>query len=98
MHRLMIATALLAGAAVAHSQDVATEVSVTEAAPGVYMLGGANGFSSSMALIVLGLAAAAPAARGHAPAAAGEAIISSKSPLRLSRHIKSLPPAVNLVN
>jgi len=35
-----------------HAQDVATEVSVTEAAPGVYMLGGANGFSSSMVLIV----------------------------------------------
>ena len=52
MYRLMFATALLAGAAVASAQDVATEVSVTEAAPGVYMLGGANGFSSSMALIV----------------------------------------------
>ena len=52
MYRLMIAAALLAGAAVTSAQDVATEVSVTEAAPGVYMLGGANGFSSSMALIV----------------------------------------------
>ncbi len=52
MYRLMIATALFAGAAAASAQDVATEVSVTEAAPGVYMLGGANGFSSSMALIV----------------------------------------------
>ncbi len=52
MYRLLIATALLAGAAVASAQDVATEVSVTEAAPGVYMLGGANGFSSSMTLIV----------------------------------------------
>ena len=52
MYRLMIATALLAGAAVANAQGSATEVSVTEAAPGVYMLGGANGFSSGMALIV----------------------------------------------
>jgi glyoxylase-like metal-dependent hydrolase (beta-lactamase superfamily II) len=48
----MIATALLAAATAANSQGSATEVSVTEAAPGIYMLGGANGFSSSMALIV----------------------------------------------
>lgn len=52
MHRLILATALLAGAVFAYAQDVATEVEVTEAAPGVYMLTGANGFSSSMALLV----------------------------------------------
>ena len=47
-----ILLAAVAAPTVASAQDVATEVSVTEAAPGVYMLGGANGFSSSMALIV----------------------------------------------
>jgi glyoxylase-like metal-dependent hydrolase (beta-lactamase superfamily II) len=52
MHRLILATALLAAAASAYAQDIATEVKVTEAAPGVYMLTGANGFSSSMALLV----------------------------------------------
>ena len=52
MHRLILATALLAAAASAYGQDIATEVKVTEAAPGVYMLTGANGFSSSMALLV----------------------------------------------
>jgi len=36
----------------AHAQDIATEVATTEAAPGVYMFSGANGFSSSMALLV----------------------------------------------
>ena len=51
MHRLILATALLAGAASVYAQDVATEVKVTEAAPGVYMLNGANGFSSNMALL-----------------------------------------------
>jgi cyclase len=35
----------------AAAQDIATEVKVTEAAPGVYMLNGANGFSSNMALL-----------------------------------------------
>ncbi len=34
------------------AQDVATEVKVTEVAPGVYMLNGANGFSSNMGLLV----------------------------------------------
>ena len=52
MHRLTLATALLAAATFTYAQDIATEVEVTEAAPGVYMLGGANGFSSSMALLV----------------------------------------------
>ena len=47
-----ILLAAFAASGAASAQDVATEVSVTEAAPGVYMLGGANGFSSSMALIV----------------------------------------------
>jgi glyoxylase-like metal-dependent hydrolase (beta-lactamase superfamily II) len=52
MHRLILATALLAATTFTNAQDIATEVEVTEAAPGVYMLGGANGFSSSMALLV----------------------------------------------
>ena len=47
-----ILPAVIAVATIASAQDVATEVKVTEAAPGVYMLNGANGFSSSMALIV----------------------------------------------
>jgi glyoxylase-like metal-dependent hydrolase (beta-lactamase superfamily II) len=36
----------------AHAQDMATEIKATEAAPGVYMLEGANGFSSNMGLLV----------------------------------------------
>ena len=52
MQRTLITGVCALFALSAHAQDVATEVSVTEAAPGVYMLGGANGFSSSMALIV----------------------------------------------
>lgn len=52
MYRLILATVLLAGAAVANAQDLATEVKVTKAAPGVFMLNGANGFSSNMALLV----------------------------------------------
>ena len=54
MKKLVCSILLAAGVSAtgAAAQDVATEVSVTEAAPGVYMLGGANGFSSSMALIV----------------------------------------------
>ncbi len=52
MHRAFLVSVSLLFALSTHAQDVATEVSVTEAAPGVYMLGGANGFSSSMALIV----------------------------------------------
>ena len=47
-----ILLAAVAASSAASAQDVATEVSVTEAAPGVYMLGGANGFSAIMALIV----------------------------------------------
>ena len=47
-----ILLAAVAASSPASAQDVATEVSVTEAAPGVYMLGGANGFSAIMALIV----------------------------------------------
>jgi glyoxylase-like metal-dependent hydrolase (beta-lactamase superfamily II) len=36
----------------AHAQEIATEIATTEAAPGVYMLNGANGFSSNMGLLV----------------------------------------------
>ena len=43
---------LLALAGAGQAQDVATEVRVSEAAPGIYMLDGANGFSSAMALMV----------------------------------------------
>ena len=35
-----------------HAQDIATEIATIEAAPGVYMLNGANGFSSNMGLLV----------------------------------------------
>jgi glyoxylase-like metal-dependent hydrolase (beta-lactamase superfamily II) len=42
----------LALAAAAQSQDIATKVRVSEAAPGIYMLDGANGFSSTMTLLV----------------------------------------------
>lgn len=52
MRKILIVGVCTLFALSTHAQDVATEVSVTEAAPGVYMLGGANGFSSSMALIV----------------------------------------------
>lgn len=50
MKKILLPGLLLAAAASA--QDIATEVAVTEAAPGVYMFSGANGFSSSMALLV----------------------------------------------
>jgi glyoxylase-like metal-dependent hydrolase (beta-lactamase superfamily II) len=36
----------------ATAQDLATEVEATEAAPGIYMLAGVNGFSSNMGLMV----------------------------------------------
>lgn len=52
MNRLALCAVLLAGAAATHAQDIATEVATTEAAPGVYMLNGANGFSSNMGLLV----------------------------------------------
>jgi glyoxylase-like metal-dependent hydrolase (beta-lactamase superfamily II) len=45
---------LLFVSAAVQAQDVATEVRVTEAAPGIYMLDGANGFSSAMTLMVGG--------------------------------------------
>lgn len=52
MKRIALGAVLLSGATLSFAQDIATEVSVTEAAPGVYMLGGANGFSSNMGLLV----------------------------------------------
>ena len=52
MNRSALCAALLVCAASAHAQDIATEVKTTEAAPGVYMLNGANGFSSNMGLLV----------------------------------------------
>ena len=52
MNRPLLCAALLVGAAAANAQDIATEIATTEAAPGVYMLNGANGFSSNMGLLV----------------------------------------------
>jgi len=52
MNRSALCAALLVSAAFAHAQDIATEIATTEAAPGVYMLNGANGFSSNMGLLV----------------------------------------------
>jgi len=52
MNRPLLCAALLVGAATANAQDIATEIATTEAAPGVYMLNGANGFSSNMGLLV----------------------------------------------
>jgi glyoxylase-like metal-dependent hydrolase (beta-lactamase superfamily II) len=43
---------LLAAALPVAAQDLATEVKATEAAPGIYMLEGANGFSSNMGLMI----------------------------------------------
>jgi glyoxylase-like metal-dependent hydrolase (beta-lactamase superfamily II) len=50
MKKVLISLLLAPGVLLA--QDIATEVATTEAAPGVYMFSGANGFSSSMALLV----------------------------------------------
>ena len=52
MRRTIAGLVLLAIAAATQAQDVATEVAVDEAAPGIYLLNGANGFSSNMALMV----------------------------------------------
>jgi len=52
MNRPLLCAALLVGAAAANAQDIATEIATIEAAPGVYMLNGANGFSSNMGLLV----------------------------------------------
>ena len=52
MNRPLLCAALIVGAAAANAQDIATEIAATEAAPGVYMLNGANGFSSNMGLLV----------------------------------------------
>ncbi|MDJ0904997.1 MAG: MBL fold metallo-hydrolase [Woeseiaceae bacterium] len=52
MQRALMFSVSLLFALSTHAQNVATEVSVTEAAPGVYMLSGANGFSAGMTLIV----------------------------------------------
>jgi glyoxylase-like metal-dependent hydrolase (beta-lactamase superfamily II) len=52
MRNTILGLAGLALAAAAQSQDIATEVRVSEAAPGIYMLDGANGFSSTMTLLV----------------------------------------------
>lgn len=52
MKRLTIAAALTMLPFACPAQDIATEVRVTEAAPGIYQLDGANGFMSGMALFI----------------------------------------------
>ena len=52
MNRPALCAVLLVGVTVAHAQNMATEIAATEVTPGVYMLGGANGFSSNMGLLV----------------------------------------------
>lgn len=52
MKRIIVGLAMLALAIPLQAQDIATEVRVSEAAPGIYLLDGANGFSSNMALMV----------------------------------------------
>ena len=52
MKRPLLCAVLFVGAIIANAQDIATEIEATEAAPGVYMLGGANGFSSNMGLLI----------------------------------------------
>jgi glyoxylase-like metal-dependent hydrolase (beta-lactamase superfamily II) len=51
MKKMAAGLAMLAVATTALSQDIATEIRATEAAPGIYLLDGANGFSSNMALM-----------------------------------------------
>ena len=52
MKRLTIAAALTMLPFASPAQDIATKVRVTEAAPGIYQLDGANGFMSGMALFI----------------------------------------------
>ena len=52
MRNIVSGLALLGLALPLQAQDMATEVRVSEATPGIYMLDGANGFSSAMALMV----------------------------------------------
>ena len=52
MNRLLLLIVSLVATATAFAQESATEIATTEAAPGVYMLNGANGFSSNMGLLV----------------------------------------------
>lgn len=52
MKRALLCAVLTVSAATLYAQDVATEVAISEAADGVYMLNGANGFSSNMGLLV----------------------------------------------
>ena len=52
MRRLLSVVVLFVVGTVLHAQELATEVRVTEAAPGIYMLDGESGFSSNMALLV----------------------------------------------
>ncbi len=51
MRKIVAGLVMLAISATAQAQDVATEVAVEEAAPGIFLLNGANGFSANMALM-----------------------------------------------
>ncbi len=51
MRKTITGLALLGLAIPLQAQNIATEVRVSEAAPGIYLLDGANGFSSNMALM-----------------------------------------------
>jgi glyoxylase-like metal-dependent hydrolase (beta-lactamase superfamily II) len=50
LKRIVFLLLVLAGSA--NAQDLATEVKATEAAPGIYLLEGVNGFSSNIGLMV----------------------------------------------
>ena len=52
MKRTALGLVILGLAAGAQPQDIATEVRINEAAPGIYLLDGVSGFSSNMALMV----------------------------------------------
>jgi len=52
MRKMMLPLAMLAIAAGTSAQELATEVKSTEIVPGVYMLEGANGFSSNIGLMI----------------------------------------------
>lgn len=52
MKRLLSVMALLAVTFAGHAQELATTIKSTEVVPGIYMLEGADGFSSNMGLLV----------------------------------------------
>ena len=52
MRKLLLPLVVLAVVTCAQAQDMATEVNATEISPGIYMLEGANGFSSNIGLFI----------------------------------------------